>query len=59
MLGEVSARASDPTTYVKDRAAFWESGFLQEQIDQLDLGFLFGVLGSEEVAVVDVLAPVL
>jgi hypothetical protein len=54
---EMSAGATDAAADVEDGAAFGQGRPVEEQLDELDLGFLFGVCWSEEVPMVDVFAP--
>lgn len=55
--GEMARCTPDPASDVEDCPTLFQLRALQQQRDELDLSALFGVAGGEEVAVVDVLAP--
>ena len=55
--GEVAGRAAYAAADVEDGGVRGDLGDFEQQVDQVDLGDVFGLGGVEPVAVVDVLAP--
>jgi hypothetical protein len=49
--------STDSTANIQDRASLRQCGSLKQKLDQLNLGLLLGIGRSEEVAMVNVLAP--
>jgi hypothetical protein len=57
LLGQVPRRAAETAPDVEDLRASGQIGDLEEVLHQIDLGFLLGLRGRLEIAMVDVLTP--
>lgn len=57
LLRQIARRPAHAASDVEDRAALFQLGALKQELDQSGLGAVFGVVGVEKVAVVEMLAP--
>jgi len=56
-FGQMTGCSTNSTANIEDRASLRQCGSLKQELDQLNLGLLFGIGRSEEVAMVNMLAP--
>lgn len=57
VFSQMTGCSTDSTANIQDRASLRQCGSLKQKLDQLNLGLLLGIGRSEEVAMVNVLAP--